>query len=173
MRKLAIFRHSIRRSSPFTLIEVLISFSLVVIALFPLIYPHTAIYREQIKGLNRVEMNHAVNLLFGELLRELYQQEIPLSDITEGHTFPIGEELLKRAGYEKKPPFTGSYSLNLLKEKHNDERTKSALLTALTFLMRDRDKSEKVFKFQYLIAINHNATNEGGEGNSEEESDEE
>ncbi|MEM1283212.1 MAG: hypothetical protein AAGG81_06625, partial [Chlamydiota bacterium] len=63
-------------------------------SIFPLLYPHVFIFRQQSVYTQKIEMNHAVNLMFGEIYRRLYLQEIPLNDVLGEREFQIDESFL-------------------------------------------------------------------------------
>lgn len=152
-----------------TLLEVLIAFSIVVLCIFPLLYPHVAIFRQQSSFIEKIEMDHAVNLLFGKVYEKLYMQEIPIQDILEHKTFPITNELLKEAGYTKKPTFTGTYQFTeKKKEKSNETKSETAyLLTLLFSLTSNQNIKEEPYHFTYKIFL----VNQSGENQMESSND--
>lgn len=115
-------------------------------------------------------MDHAVNLMFGEIYRQLYQQEIPINDIVGGKKFIVDEVLLKNSGYEKSPSFTGEYSFHVEKKKADESKTKTAYLLNLIFLLKDKgeEADQKLYHFEYKIFVLH----ESAQGNDNEVSGE-
>jgi hypothetical protein len=142
-----------------TLLEVLVAFSIVVMSIFPLLYPHVFIFRQQSVYTQKIEMNHAVNLMFGEIYQRLYQQEIPLSEILESREFAIDETLLKMAGYEGRQGFTGDYHFRLVKGKTDDSKSKAAYLVELIFDLKLKgEEPQKIYHFDYTIFIYQEST---------------
>lgn len=166
MHKTNLYR---KKRKHLTLIEVLIAFSIVVMSIFPLLYPHVFIFRQQSIYTQKIEMNHAVNLMFGEIYRRLYQQEIPLNDILGEREFLIDEGFLKAVGFDTKPGFSGHYYFNLVKRKTDEDKTKAAYLVDLIFnlQLRGEDK-EKRYHFTYSLFVYQ----ESAQSSTEVESDE-
>lgn len=158
------------RKRQLTLLEVLVAFSIAVMSIFPLIYPHIIILRQQSLYTEEVEMNHAVKLLFGDIYRHLYQRDIPFNDIMGERRFPIDEQLLKEAGYEKKPRFTGDYRFKFSKGKSNPEKTKAAYIFALIFELKlNGEKRDKPYSYVYELFIYQEAPPSSQEVKVEEE----
>lgn len=92
-----------------SLLEVLIAFALIALCVLPLIYPHVAIYRDQSKFAHKLELDHAVNLLYGKVLEKLYMNTIPWNELAQT-AFPVDDALLHEIGYDKRLFYQGSYN---------------------------------------------------------------
>jgi len=97
------------------LLEVLIAFVIVAFCALPLIYPHTAMLKAQYQFVRKMELDHAVNLLYGNVLEKLYLNKLNWTDINQT-TFEITDAMLREAHYEKPLAFKGSYAF--IEEKH-------------------------------------------------------
>jgi hypothetical protein len=91
------------------LLEVLIAFALVVLCAIPLIYPHTAMLKAQYQFVSKLELDHAVNLLYGNVLEKLYLNKLNWTDITQ-NPMEVTEEMLKEAHFLKPLPYQGTYT---------------------------------------------------------------
>ncbi len=152
---------SFRRIGHFLLLEVLISFALVVLAVLPLIYPHFYIYQEQRAFIHKINLDMAVNLIYVNLVEKLHKNEIPWMDIQNDRVMHIDENLLKQAGYEKPFPYEGTYQFHLLKTKKNPQYALNRVELTLRFLPKTAKKnndnkaspnSPLTYKYELFIA---------------------
>jgi hypothetical protein len=150
---------------PAILLEVLIAFTLIVLCILPLIYPHVFILRSEKKFISTVELDHHVNLLYADRLQKLFQNEIPWQDIENGLEIPIDSRLLESINYKGDLPFTGYYKF--IKEKQNPrkEADKTAYIFHLLFVFTpkpgyflEQDQKEKNPKiiYRYRVGIERN-----------------
>lgn len=145
-----------------SLLEVLIAFALIALCVLPLIYPHVAIYKAQNKFVHRLELDHAVNLLYGKVMEKLYMNTISWADLTQT-TFPIDEGVLKEAQYDKPLYYTGSYNFteHPPRFKPKDPGPYSLYLYKLTFnfvpneLAKEPSKIKETdrIKYQYDVFV--------------------
>lgn len=154
-----------------SLIEVLIAFSLVVMCIFPLLYPHLFILKEHRSFIEKIELDHEVNLLYGKILESLYKNEIPWSTITNSQETPIDEK-----EFNEKIPYKGSYHFTIDKMKSNEDKTNSAVLASLVFTFKHNndvsiDKKPKTtdYKFSVFLLQKLNTSAEVHESEDEEE----
>ncbi|PJD96766.1 MAG: hypothetical protein CK425_05335 [Parachlamydia sp.] len=108
----------------FLLLEVLIAFSLIVLCVFPLLAPHAFILRSQALFIKKIELDHLVNLLYGQITENLYFNKIPWKDIEEGTVFPITEEMITDIGFPYPRSYEGTYSLKVAKRKPSKKEDK-------------------------------------------------
>ena len=150
----------IKRVSHFLLLEVMISFALIVLCVLPLISPHIAIFKSQKDFVDRIELDHVVNLLYGDMYASLYRNEIPWESVISENQIPIDDIILERIGWKKPFPFTGSYHFGVVKYKPKKEAPYRLYLISLTYEFTPKGKESKPFKYEYEIFIERNL---GGE----------
>lgn len=97
------------------LLEVLIAFVIVVLCAIPLIYPHTAMLKAQNQFVRKMELDHAVNLLYGHVVEKLYLNKFNWNDINMT-AFDVTDEMLKEAHYDKPLQYQGSFAF--IEENH-------------------------------------------------------
>lgn len=141
-----------------TLLEVLIAFAIILLCIFPLISPHVFMLKAQSEFNQEVELDHAVNLLYVEMLAALQMNEIPWSDIVEGRTIDIDEALLKNTGTGRPFQFKGNYRFTLDDIKSNGDKSRSALLLNLIFSfvpkgMKGEEIEKKRRTFSYKVFL--------------------
>ena len=140
------WRHfRIVKKRPLTLLEVLIAFALIVIAIFPLVEPRVGIVRQEAQMVRVAQLNHTVNRLYGALLVQLYRNEVAIDFITKDEvTYPFDEKLLKEAGVAA--TLEGMYILTQLKSKQKEG--KGAYLFSVIFAFPGVEK-----RWEYRVAI--------------------
>ena len=142
---------------PFLLMEVLIAFSLIVMCVLPLIAPHTYILIQQKKFVHTVELDHLVNLLYADIVERMYIHDIPLADLLNGREFPVDEVHLQRLDYNKRLPYTGSYSFS--EKRHKGESPYTLYLINLDFTFVPKGKEEpserEIKRFHYKLFVVH------------------
>jgi hypothetical protein len=94
-----------RKKSNLTLLEVLIAMTLVVFCALPLIYPHVAMYKEQVKEIEKIEDSDRINFWFSQFYEQALRGEVAFSDFVdeepkaiegiEGATYRFVEEKKK------------------------------------------------------------------------------
>ena len=60
----------------FQLLEVIVAMSLVTLCILPIIHPHIHIYQEEHKALRSLEADHLATLIFADIAKKLYNNEI-------------------------------------------------------------------------------------------------
>ncbi|MEC7839797.1 MAG: type II secretion system protein [Chlamydiota bacterium] len=142
-----------------TLIEVLIAFTIITMCLFPLLYPHVFIIKQQSEFTQKIELDHQVNLLYGEFLSRLYTNEIPWSDLFDSRDIEINDELKVSAGIAEKVPYKGTYHFAVERKKESEDLSKVAVLLSLTFKFNaEYSKSSKPLVYTYQIFALRNVT---------------
>lgn len=99
------------------LLEVLIAFAIIVLCIFPLIYPHAAMAKSQREFIRKIELDHVVTLLFGQVYEDLQTNKIPWSAIEAKQEFEIPSLELQKLNHGRPLPFKGSYFFELEKHK--------------------------------------------------------
>lgn len=118
---------------PFLLLEVLIAFALVAICALPLMYPHVAMVKEQRNFVRKVELDHLVNLMYGNIVQKMYTNSLPWSQLLH-HPFVVDESLLQEINYTAPFPYKGSYTFTVCKKKPKKKMAPYSLyLLTLTF----------------------------------------
>lgn len=138
----------------FLLLEVLISFVLVVMCILPMISTHVVILKSQYEFIKTVELDHAVNLMHGELVQRLYQNRIPWSDIQSQKQFST-DELLQSINYSKDFPFKGNYYFKIEKSKPPAPASRTLNLVELIFdfIPKGAKADEKPLEYKYKLYI--------------------
>lgn len=139
------------------LLEAMIAFALVVLCALPLISPHVGMLKAQRKFVRKVDLDHAVNLLYASVLEQLYVNSLGWNEIFQA-SFPISKEELQPLGYE------GSYNFNEVppRFKPRDPNAPYALyLVTLTFNFLpvelsqapDDVKQKNTLKYRYEVFV--------------------
>lgn len=129
-----------RSKRPFLLLEVLISFMLIVLCILPLLAPHVAIYKEQKQFINRIELNNRINLLYVDILEKMHKGEITLAEIINQSSF----------SYPVTPSLNAIYTFSLAKEKKRNKEGFNVHLAKLEILTQPIHGSAS-YTYEYLI----------------------
>ncbi len=148
---------------PFILLEVLIACALVILCAIPLLYPHVEMLKAQREFTRKVELDHAVNLLYGSILEKLYLNKINWPDIME-KTFEIDQGMLQEAHYDKFLPYRGSYQFIVKAQKPKQIGNQNIFLFDLIFNFvpqqyKDKDAETQLnhtLRFKYKVFIGRN-----------------
>ena len=141
----------IKSKRHFLLLEVLISFAIIVFCLFPIIAPNVAIVKAQKAFSQLVELDHTASLIYGNILEKLYINDIPLGTIQDKRWIAVDQEELNGL------PYTGKYQFEILKRKPPppSPRTLYEVKLNLVFLppgITDNDDPNAV-KYSYILFI--------------------
>ena len=79
----------IKRRRPLTLLEVLIAFLLVVVAVVPLMAPYRFMLIETDKRLKELEVDRMAPILYTDLLSRFLKKEITTGQLSEDVIYPI------------------------------------------------------------------------------------
>lgn len=163
------------------LLEVMIALALIALCVIPLLAPHAFLLKQQRKFISTVELDHAVNLLYVEVLEKMYEKKISWQSIQEGVVFPVEEEALKRVNGGKALPFVGSYRFEKGDSKFNVKEHWGTNLLKLTFTFlpkegiadNEKEKEKQTLKYSYKVFVNYladkNQAADEGSGASEKE----
>lgn len=100
--------HLIRKSH-FLMLEVLIALAIVAVCILPLLAPQAEILKQQKKFIQTMSVDHAVNLLYVDVLDQLQHNSIPWQAIKEHTNIPVDESMRKRIGDALPRHFTGTF----------------------------------------------------------------
>jgi len=144
------------------LLEVMIAFALVALCILPLIYPHVAIYRAQRQFERKVQLDHAVNLLYGEVVQRLYLNRIPWDQLLHA-SFPVDEAMLTNAGVDPTQySYVGNYRFTEELHKPKKPAPYSVWLLNLTFRFVPKEKtSAEPLEYEYEVFIVRDLNNAG------------
>ncbi len=141
----------------------------------PLIYPHAFIYKQTKEFAEEVDLDRAAGLVYSSILERLYTNEFEWQQIYENQSFPIDEELVRRAGLNPEGfKWRGHFWFEILKEKTNatkngntDNNSVTVNLIA-THLDFTRGEQQKPFRYTYEAVIRRTLPNEGARETNEE-----
>ena len=125
----------------------MIAFAIIVLCIFPLLYPHAAITRSQKDFLKKIELDHFVTLQFGHIYEKLLVNEVRFEDIQNQKHFEIEA---------KKPGFKGYYyfSQEPGKVKSNEQNDTFAYIYNLNFVFEKVfSKKDKPMTYTYKVFI--------------------
>ncbi len=147
--------HSLQQR-PFSLLEVMIAFVLILFSLAPLIYPNLAIFREQTRFVETLKIDHAVTLIHGSILEKLHRREIPFDSITQKNEvqIPIPQDVLNEAGMDASFPYDVTLTAQLVLMKGKNKGIYIAALTKLTYRFTEKGtKGASPIEFVYKIPV--------------------
>lgn len=148
------------------MLEVLISFTLIAFCVIPLIRPHISMIKAQNGFINKVQINHTVNLIYVNILEKLHKNEILLSDIEDKKIFNVDNVELKGInGYKATYQF--------IKEKHKKRNSAGITVYIATLQLQFiPNKSGKTLTYDYdvfLVSKKEIANVDPNEGGDDEE----
>lgn len=132
------------RKQSFLLLEVLIAFTLVVLCIIPLLAPHVGIYKEQKHFINQIEWNHAVHLIYVDVLEKMHKGEISIADIITKREFEVPRDRLPS------PSITAIYRLSPLTSKKQNAEGFNVHLANLEIILTEKNKP-KPWVYAYSI----------------------
>lgn len=137
------------RKSPFTLLEVLIAFFLISIAILPLVYTQTFTYQQHKRFIREIDLDRIANLIFVDILERLHKKEnISWQDLQSGRVIPIEQEF---------PHVSGNYYFLTHHAKANEDQTYVVVDYTLKINLQIPD-SEKIYSFDFDLLATWNAT---------------
>lgn len=152
----------IKKKRPILLLEVLIAFAIIALCIFPLIYPHAVIAKAQKEFIKKIELDHAVSLLYAQIYQDLHRNKIEWSDIMSQRKFEILPEDLKKINDNKNLPFMGEYHFEQVIHKPQTPQDTTAYLFHLIFdfypqheVRKNKEKnlSKKALQYKYTLFI--------------------
>ncbi len=149
------FKKLKRRSA--LLLEVIIACVILVMVILPLVEPHLLVFRGQKEFVHEVKLDHAVNILYVDILQQLYENRIPFQSIAEGTKFNIDSSTWKTLGVDPPPPYKGTYHFKETKHKPKDGGPVVLYLYQLkmqfSLLGKEGDKSKGSKPLEYNFDI--------------------
>lgn len=134
------------------LLEVLIAFTLVVLCALPLMYSHAFLLKEQQEFIQKIRLDHAVNLLYAHLHERLQNNEIPWEAIADKTEFPVEQSLLKKLNKDKALPFQGVYHFEIERRKPPGKKEHPFTLNLLKLtIVFTSSSSSKPYQYEYLV----------------------
>lgn len=93
------------------LLEVLIALTLIAMCALPLIYPHIFLLQAQRKFVKTIELDHYVNLMYGDVFQRMHTGDISWNQIQSKEEISIDDAMLMRIQAHNLPKigFKGSY----------------------------------------------------------------
>lgn len=129
---------------PIILLEILIALFLVVIALFPLLYPHIGILKEEGRLAAELELYPRLTQIHSELLIDLHNRKYPLEALNGGVKLPIDQNQLGL-------PFTGHIDLKLDKRRKEGAPSSKYLLNIDYELRRSGEEGRAIRSHHQLF----------------------
>ena len=135
---------------PVLLLEVMIAIALIVMVAIPLIYPHIYLLKAQRHFMDKVELDHVVNLLYVDAVERLYMNTFTWTSILNKLEYEIDASDLKKIGYDKPVPFKGKYRFAVDTYKPKGKESSSFTLYLLTLDYEFSPAKESVTEFNQL-----------------------
>ena len=138
---------------PILILEVLLSFTLVLIAFFPLVTPHVAMMREYRTFTSKLELNHLVNLVYVDLLEQMYLGKISFRSLeSQDELFVEDQSLLEEL---QKLPYQTKFCVTDLKpNKPKGEVLPKLYLMTLTLQFIPKTKGSSI-EHNYKLLVGH------------------
>lgn len=138
----------------------MIAISLIVLAAIPLLYPHVFLLKAQRQFMDRVELDHVINLLYADVIERLYKNEIPLNAILNKNVFEITDYDLSRIQYDKRLPFKGGYTFSVYHQKPRgvEDSPYTLYLLTLDFFfhpLRETPTESNTQRYHYNVFLVH------------------
>ncbi len=134
------------------LLEVLIAFTLLVLCILPLLYPLVYILNVQSGFINKIQLDHQVNLQYADIINRLYSNEIQWGDLNAGQPHEVN--------LSKDLPYKGTYVFGESIHKPSDEQPFMVYLKKLDFTFtpinpskNEEDREKETLKYHYDITI--------------------
>lgn len=142
---------------PILLLEVLIAFAIIVLCIFPLIYPHAAMARAQREFIKKIELDHVVTLLFAQIYQDLQTNKIEWSDIENKRQFELTPQDLQKLNQGKSLPFKGHYHFERMihKPKSQTPQETTAYLYKLIFHFQSQHETKKTGRAKKPLEYNY------------------
>lgn len=115
------------------LMEILIALFLIAVCVLPLIAPHVMMAKEQHKLGMTMKIDHAVHLLYVDVLEQLHKNKIPWNTIQDHKLIEIDDKMWERIGVEKELPLRGFFRFDEVKHKPKKPAEWNAYLLTVTF----------------------------------------
>lgn len=133
------------------LLEVMIAFALVVLCALPLMYSQAYILNAEQDFVQKIKLDHAVNLLYADFYERLQRNEFPWESFVNKTVFPVDPSVLTTFNDGIPLPFTGSYHFEIKihkPKKKNEPLTLNLLKLIFSFTSLN---SSKTHNYEYWI----------------------
>lgn len=139
------------KKRPMFLLEAMIAFAIVVLCALPLLAPHFAMLRAQQTYRDQLNLDHAVNLFYGQLMQQLYLNQIPWEDL-QNRPHEISQKMLQEAGINPESfPYKGSYLFTPKRTKPKKPGPLSAWLYNLDFTFASPKMPPRTYHYEVFI----------------------
>jgi hypothetical protein len=138
---------------PVLLLEVVIALALVALCVIPLLAPQAIILSRQQRFMNEIDLDHLVNLLYADIILQLYKNEISWNTLMNNIQYEVDSIILNRVGFNKNIPFKGIYQFKEKKHKPKKESSYSIHLFDLDFKFSREDPKTDVKALTYHYDI--------------------
>ncbi len=151
---------------PVLLLEVMIAIALIVMAAIPLIYPHLYLLKAQRHFMSKVELDHAVNLLYVDLLEQMYENKVSWTSIISKNEFKVEKQDFRRIGYTKPVPFKGAYRFtdSIHKPKGEEEVPFRLYIISLDYQFypeKEQPTKDNTINYHYDLFVVRDLVGEG------------
>lgn len=137
------------------LLEIVLAFALVALCILPMVTPHIGLLRSQQKMLAFIQLDHSVNLLYGELLERLYTHEITWEQLLNEKHYAIDYSHLQKLGYQGADP-KGFYFFKKEKQKPvNAEGISLYQIKVIFQFVPVGEESKPPLQYTYLLCVAH------------------
>lgn len=139
------------RKRPMLLLEALIAFAIVVLCALPLLAPHFEMLRAQTNYRNELALDHAVNLFYGQIIQQLYLNQLPWEEL-QSRPHEISLKMLQEAGINPQAfPYKGTYIFIPQKNKPKQAGPLSAWLFNLDLTFTAPKTAPKIYHYEVFI----------------------
>lgn len=133
------------------LLEALIAFAIVALCALPLLMPHFEMLRAQTNYRNQLALDHAVNLFYGQIMQQLYLNQIPWENLQKV-PLEITPKMLQEAGINPAAfPYKGTFIFLPQKYKPSKPAPLSAWLYNLDFTFTHPKTPAKTYHYEVFI----------------------
>lgn len=151
-----------------TLLEVLIALFIISMCAVPLLAPHFRMFIHQRRFVDKIELDRAVSLFYGQIVEKLHQNQISWRELTGGQVFLLSKEQIKEL-IGKSLPFEGSYRFTVDKYKEAEKGGFSVYLIKLVMTFISESTKEKPLVYSYNILVARQLDGAPSEEDEEEE----
>lgn len=144
---------------PFLLLEVIISFTLVILCIIPLIAPHTFIAMQQRKFIRQIDLDHFINLFYADIVEKLYRGQIDWNTIVGASKNPIEDLRLDKILNQDGGKYTGSYWFEEIAKKPRDEAPRNFYVFRLHMLFETQQADKNVACHYDLFVVRESVVN--------------
>ena len=139
------------KKRPLLLLEAMIAFAIVVLCALPLLAPHFAMLRAQQAYREQLALDHAVNLFYGQIVQQLYLNQIPWDDLQK-KPLEITPKMLQEVGIIPSAfPYKGFFTFTPTNIKPPQPAKESAFLYSLDFTFTRPKAKPQNYHYEVFI----------------------